>query len=53
MTQFQTFDKNNDGVLTREEIYEGYKKLYGDAFNENEVVNKRTFLKLQSQKKIN
>jgi len=39
LTQFQTFDKNGDGVLTKEEIYEGYKKLYGDAISESEVVN--------------
>lgn len=39
LSQFQTFDKNGDGVLTKEEIYEGYKKLYGEAVSEAEVVN--------------
>src|SRR5205823_4773408 len=26
---FQAFDKNGDGVLTKEEIYEGYKSILG------------------------
>jgi len=41
LSQFQAFDKNGDGVLTKEEIYEGYKKLYGEAITEAEVVNKK------------
>lgn len=37
--QFQTFDKNGDGVLTKEEIFEGYKNIFGDAVTEAEVVD--------------
>jgi Ca2+-binding EF-hand superfamily protein len=43
LSQFQSFDKNNDGVLNREEILFGYKKIYGEAFDEKDVV-KITFL---------
>ena len=39
MKQFQTFDKNNDGVLSRQEIMEGYTSLYGEAFAEAECVS--------------
>ena len=39
MTQFQSFDKNNDGVLNRAEILEGYTSLYGEAFAEEECVS--------------
>ena len=39
MKQFQSFDKNNDGVLSREEILEGYTSLYGEAFADVECVN--------------
>ena len=38
MIQFQNFDKNNDGVLSRDEILEGYKSLYGESFAEQECV---------------
>lgn len=38
LSQFQSFDKNGDGVLTKDEIYEGYKTLYGEAITEAEVV---------------
>jgi calcium-dependent protein kinase len=30
LSQFQTWDKNGDGVLSKEEIFEGYKALYGE-----------------------
>jgi Ca2+-binding EF-hand superfamily protein len=39
MTQFQSFDKNNDGVLSKEEILEGYTSLYGEALAEQECVS--------------
>ena len=39
MKQFQSFDKNNDGVLSRSEIMEGYTSLYGEAFAETECVS--------------
>jgi len=39
LAQFQTFDTNGDGVLTKEEIYQGYIKLYGEVVTESEVVN--------------
>jgi len=39
LTQFQSFDKNNDGVLNREEIFNGYKKIYGENFDEKDVVS--------------
>ena len=38
LSQFQLFDKNGDGVLTKEEIFQGYKALYGDIISEDEVV---------------
>lgn len=40
LSQFQSFDKNNDGVLTKEEILFGYRQLYGESFNEADVVKK-------------
>lgn len=40
MEQFRSFDKNNDGVLSREEILNGYIALYGESFAEEECVNK-------------
>lgn len=36
--QFQSWDKNNDGVLSKEEILEGYKKTYGVTNAVQEVV---------------
>ena len=39
MVQFQSFDKNNDGVLTRDEILQGYTQLYGESFAEEECVS--------------
>jgi calcium-dependent protein kinase len=34
---FQAFDKNGDGVLSREEIYEGYKSILGEVEAAKEV----------------
>jgi calcium-dependent protein kinase len=30
LAQFQSWDKNGDGVLSRDEIFEGYKALFGE-----------------------
>lgn len=38
LKQFQDWDKNGDGVLSREEILDGYRKTYG-AVDENEIDN--------------
>lgn len=38
LQQFQMWDKNGDGVLSRDEIYEGYKNFYGEVFANDEVV---------------
>lgn len=38
LLQFQQWDKNGDGVLSREEIFEGYKNMYGEIFANEEVV---------------
>ena len=40
LSQFQTWDKNGDGVLSREEIFDGYKQLYGEVKANDEVVGK-------------
>jgi calcium-dependent protein kinase len=34
---FQSFDKNGDGVLTKDEIYEGYKSILGEVEAQKEV----------------
>lgn len=31
LSAFQKWDKNNDGVLSRDEIFEGYKEIYGEV----------------------
>ena len=36
--QFKSWDKNGDGVLSRDEIYDGYKQLKGEVFASEEVV---------------
>ena len=36
--QFKEWDKNGDGVLSKEEIVEGYRKTYGTV-DENEIDN--------------
>ena len=40
LSQFQTWDKNGDGVLSKEEIYEGYKQLYGEIKAVEEAVRR-------------
>ena len=39
LKQFQDWDKNGDGVLSRDEIYNGYKELYGEVSANEQVVN--------------
>lgn len=39
LSQFQSWDKNGDGVLSREEIFDGYKQLYGEVKANEEVVS--------------
>lgn len=34
---FQSFDKNGDGILTKEEIFEGYKSILGEVEASREV----------------
>ena len=36
--QFQSWDKNGDGVLSKEEIFEGYKSLMGEVKAKEESV---------------
>ena len=36
--QFQAWDKNGDGVLSKEEIFEGYKSLVGEVKAKEESV---------------
>lgn len=31
ISMFQKWDKDNDGVLSRDEIFEGYKEIYGEV----------------------
>ncbi len=38
LSQFQSWDKDGNGVLSRKEIYEGYKELYGEAIGEVQMV---------------
>lgn len=40
MHQFISWDKNGDGVLSRDEVFEGYKQLYGEVIANEEVVSK-------------
>ena len=34
---FNVLDKDGSGTLDREELIEGYRAIYGDNFNEDEV----------------
>lgn len=38
MTTFQAFDKNKDGVLSKDEILQGYTSLYGESIAQVECV---------------
>ena len=38
LDHFKTWDKNGDGVLSKEEIFEGYKSLYGEVKAKEETV---------------
>jgi calcium-dependent protein kinase len=38
LNQFMGWDTNGDGVLSRDEIYDGYKSLYGEVVANEEVV---------------
>ena len=38
LSQFQAWDRNGDGVLSKDEIYEGYKQLYGEIKAMEEAV---------------
>jgi calcium-dependent protein kinase len=39
LKQFKAWDSNGDGVLSRDEIYQGYKSLYGEVKANEEVVS--------------
>jgi calcium-dependent protein kinase len=41
LKQFSAWDTNGDGVLSRDEIYQGYKSLYGEVKANEEVVRLR------------
>ena len=38
LTQFQNWDKNGDGILSKQEIYEGYKSLFGELKAKEDIV---------------
>ncbi len=39
LSQFQSWDKDGNGVLCRKEIIDGYRTLYGDLHSEEEIVS--------------
>jgi calcium-dependent protein kinase len=39
LKQFKAWDSNGDGVLSRDEIFNGYKELYGEVKASEEVVS--------------
>ena len=48
LKQFQDWDANGDGVLSRDEIFQGYKQLYGEVYANEEVVSFHKFLTIIS-----
>jgi calcium-dependent protein kinase len=38
LNTFKAFDKNGNGTISREELYEGYKEIYGKQMTEDELV---------------
>ena len=36
-TAFNILDKDGSGTLSKEELIEGYKRIYGNNFNESEI----------------
>lgn len=38
MNTFKTFDKNGNGTISREEMYEGYKEIYGSKLTNEEII---------------
>lgn len=34
---FKAFDKNGNGTISQDELLEGYRELYGDRMNEEEI----------------
>ena len=38
MNTFKTFDKNGNGTISREEMYEGYKEIYGNKMTNEEII---------------
>jgi len=39
LAQFQSWDKDGNGVLSKDEIFDGYKQLYGDFQAKEQVVS--------------
>jgi calcium-dependent protein kinase len=37
MNTFKTFDKNGNGTISKDELYEGYKEIYGNKMTEDEL----------------
>ena len=44
LAHFLAWDKNGDGVLSKEEIFEGYNLLYGEVRAKEETVQFFIFL---------
>jgi calcium-dependent protein kinase len=37
MNTFKTFDKNGNGTISKDELYEGYKEIYGNKMTPDEL----------------
>ena len=37
MNTFKTFDKNGNGTVSKEELFEGYKEIYGNKMSMEEI----------------